>query len=279
MPARSGTEMSTMRRMGGSIPSPPRPGAPAGIRCARGGRAPHRGPGRPHADDRPGHRPGLREGLRTCAVADAFADAAALSLPDRRAIHLAALLRSVGCTSHAPENASMFGDDIAFEAALRVLDPGDPERFAAQMRTFGDWAGTERQPALARRFGEVAPAVGPQAAQAGCEVSHPGCRRLNLPPEGALAPAAASERCDGHGIPGGLAGEAISLPGRVVPLAEQAVIAHAAGGPAGAVAEVDRRAGGHLDPALAGLFAAHAEAALAPLDAWDPLAEVLAREP
>jgi hypothetical protein len=30
----------------------------------------------------------------------------------RRAVFHAALLRSVGCTAHAPENAAMFGDEL-----------------------------------------------------------------------------------------------------------------------------------------------------------------------
>jgi hypothetical protein len=36
-----------------------------------------------------------------------------------------ALLRSIGCTSHASENAADFGDDIEFQSALKELDLGD----------------------------------------------------------------------------------------------------------------------------------------------------------
>ena len=52
-----------------------------------------------------------------------------------------------------------------------------------------------------------------------------------------------------------------------------------AGRRAGAVAEVRRRAGGHLDPDLAARFVADADAVLAPLDTLDLLATVVAAEP
>ena len=222
---------------------------------------------------------GFEFGLHLCSVASAFAEALGLPLAERRTVHTAALLRAVGCTGHASENAAMFGDDIAFEATLRELDPGDPTVFAGQMRTFGAWAPPDRQPALARRFAEAAPEVGARAATAGCEVSSAVCARLGLPGPVAVALTEVYERWDGRGIPDGTAGEAISLPGRVVPLAEQAVLAHVRGGRVAALAEVARRAGGHLDPALCSAFAASADAVLAPLDAPDPLAEALDREP
>ena len=87
------------------------------------------------------------------------------------------------------------------------------------------------------------------------------------------------ERWDGLGIPDGKRGDQLTLLGRVVHVAEQAVFAHADGGIAGAVAEVRRRAGGHLDPDLAAVFVRDADALLAPLDAPDLLAAVVAADP
>src|SRR5713226_2544534 len=78
----------------------------------------------------------FEQGLRTFVAASAFAAALRLSVDQRRAVFHAALLRSIGCTSHAPENAAMFGDDVRFERALRELDPADQKTFAAR---FGDW--------------------------------------------------------------------------------------------------------------------------------------------
>jgi HD-GYP domain-containing protein (c-di-GMP phosphodiesterase class II)/DNA-binding CsgD family transcriptional regulator len=221
----------------------------------------------------------VEKGLRTCLVATAFAGALGLGTADRSAVFHAALLRAVGCTAVAPENAALFGDDTAFQAALKRLDPGDPAVFAGQLATFGDWAGPARQGALARRFVEVAGTEGPRAARAGCEVSRALGPRLHLPADAVAALDDVYERWDGLGIPAGRRGEQVSPVARVVHVAEQAVLAHAAGGRAAVGAEVARRAGGHLDPDLAARFAADADALLAQLDAPDLLAAVVAAEP
>jgi HD-GYP domain-containing protein (c-di-GMP phosphodiesterase class II)/DNA-binding CsgD family transcriptional regulator len=220
----------------------------------------------------------VEKGLRTCVVATAFGAALGLDEPDRLALFHASLLRSIGCTSYSPENAALFVDDRAFQAALKRLDPGDPAVFSAQLARFGDWAPT-RQRELAGRFAEIAATVGPRAAGTGCEVSRALGARLALPPAAVDALDDVYERWDGLGIPLGKRGEQLSLIGRVVHVAEQAVFAHADGGRAAAIAEVTRRAGGHLDPDLAAAFVEDADALLSGLDAPDLLAAVVAAEP
>ncbi len=117
----------------------------------------------------------FEKGLRTCAAASAFAEALGLGLPERRAVFHAALLRALGCTAHAPENAAMFGDDTAFQRALKELDPADPETLAA----FGNWD-PARQPQLLALLIEQTPTTGVYAAQSGCEVSAALGRRLGI---------------------------------------------------------------------------------------------------
>lgn len=226
----------------------------------------------------------FEKGLRTCAVAEALAAAVGLDDGDRRVVFQAALLRAVGCTSHASENAGHFGDDVAFQAALKVLDPGDPAVFGAQLRSFGRWAGEAAAPALAARFVEIAPAVGPVAGRSGCEVSRALGPRLGLEPAAVDALDEVYERWDGLGFPEGRSGDGLTLAARLLHAAEQAVLAHGAagGGPAGAVAavaEVRRRSGGHLDPDVAAALVTHADVVLAPLAATDVLAHVVAAEP
>ena len=220
----------------------------------------------------------FEKGLRTCLVATAFAGTLGLPAGERAVVHTAALLRSIGCTAHAPENAVHFDDDMAFQAALKRLDPGDPAVFGAQLGGFGAWAG-ERQLLLAQHFVEIAPSVGPSAARSGCEVSRALGGGLGLPPAVLDALDDVYERWDGMGIPDGRRGDGISLAGRIVHLAEQAVFAHAETGVPGAVAEVARRSGGHLDPDLAAAFTAAADEVLAVVDAPDLLAAVIAAEP
>ena len=218
----------------------------------------------------------FEKGLRTCAVATSFGQALGLEEGQRKALFQAALLRAVGCTSHAPENAMHFVDDVAFQAALKVLDPSDPEVFGRQLQAFGAWV-PERQAELAQLFGQIAPTVGPVAAATGCETSRALGPGLGLLPEAVDALDDVYERWDGHGIPLGRRGDELSLIGRVVHVAEQAVFAHANGGQVAALAEVRRRAGGHLDPDLVAAFGEHDH--LEVLAEPDLLAHVVASEP
>jgi hypothetical protein len=162
----------------------------------------------------------FEKGLRTCAVACAFGVAVGLEEAEQTALFQASLLRAVGCTSHASENAALFGDDTAFQAALKPMDPGDPVVFGAQLAGFGWWAGPAAQPGLARRFVEIAPLEGPRAAQAGCEVSRALGPRLGLAPAAVRALDDVFERWDGLGIPQGRSGDELSLIGRIVHVAE-----------------------------------------------------------
>jgi HD-GYP domain-containing protein (c-di-GMP phosphodiesterase class II) len=217
----------------------------------------------------------FEKGLRTCAVASAFADVLDVGPVERRAVFHAALLRAIGCTAHAPENAAMFLDDMMFQRAFKLLDPADPETFAAR---FGDWAGARQQELLALVI-EKTPTVGVYAARSGCEVSQALGARLGISGAAIAGLDQVYERWDGRGIPDGVAGERLTFVARVTHVAEQAVIAHAQAGEGGARRELARRAGGHLDPGLCAVFADHAEALLAVLGSEDMLAAVLAAEP
>lgn len=220
----------------------------------------------------------VEKGLRTCIVASAFAGCLDLSDTERTDVFLAALLRAIGCTANATQLAAHFGDDTAFQAAFKRLDPGDPQVFGTQLADFTRWAGS-RGPVLARHFLEIAPTEGPRATTASCEVSRALGQRLELPAGAIAALDDVYERWDGLGLPGGRRGEQISPAARIVHVAEQAVFAHAEGGVAAAIAEVRRRAGGHLDPELAAVFVSDARDILARLDEPDLLAAVMAAEP
>ncbi len=87
------------------------------------------------------------------------------------------------------------------------------------------------------------------------------------------------ERWDGRGLPDGLMGDQIYLVARVVHVAEQVVLAHFAGGAEAARREVERRAGGHLDPDMCAAFAQHCDDVFAALGAPDMLTAVLDVEP
>jgi HD-GYP domain-containing protein (c-di-GMP phosphodiesterase class II)/DNA-binding CsgD family transcriptional regulator len=217
----------------------------------------------------------FERGMRSCLVAERIAALCELGPGEHRAAFLAALVRAVGC-GHASENAALFGDDIAFERFLVTFDPSDPGLARAQLTAFGAAAGR----AAPARFAEVAPTVGPVAVSASCEVAIALGGQLGLPQAVLSAFEDVFERWDGRGLPRHRAGEEIDPTARIVAVAEQAAIAHAVGGVEAARAEIARRAGGHLDPALCDLFLAHAQDVLACVDApINLVAAVRAAEP
>jgi HD-GYP domain-containing protein (c-di-GMP phosphodiesterase class II) len=222
----------------------------------------------------------FEKGLRTCAVATAFGRELRLAQDDLTTVFHTALLRAIGCTSHASENAAMFGDDIAFQAWLKEVDFGDEDVLRAQMQHFAQWADESQRSRMVVHFIETAPTVGPRANAAACEVGRALGPKLGLPDAAVAALDNVYERWDGKGIPGALRGEDLPLASRVVHIAEQAVIVAAEGGSVDAmVAELRRRSGGHLDPDLVKDFVGATDAVLAPLRERDILAAVVAAEP
>src|SRR5881409_717723 len=63
--------------------------------------------------------------LRSCLLATALCREAGFGEELRRTVYWVALLRYVGCTGHAHEVASVFGDDIAILAQTLVMDAAD----------------------------------------------------------------------------------------------------------------------------------------------------------
>lgn len=220
----------------------------------------------------------FEKGLAVCLVADAVAGRLRLDEADRRVVFHAALLAAVGCTSRASENADAYFDDIAFQQAFHTLDPGDPAVFATQLGSFGAWA-PRAQPALARRYATEAPEGAPFAVRSVCEVSRALGPRLGLPEAAVLALTEVKERWDGLGAPDRLRGDRLSLAGRILHLAEQAVLAFRGRDRAASLAELRRRAGGHLDPDLVDVFAADPDAVWGVLDQPDLLTAVVSAEP
>jgi HD-GYP domain-containing protein (c-di-GMP phosphodiesterase class II)/DNA-binding CsgD family transcriptional regulator len=215
------------------------------------------------------------KGLRTCVAAVAIARQAGLDDDGTRVVLQTALLRALGCTAFASENAWHFGDDLAFQRDLHTLDPSDPESFAH----FGEWAGSARAAELRAHFLAIAATVGPQAGQASCEASRDLGTRLRLQAEAIAALDQVAERWDGTGFPGVARGESLTLAARILHVAEQAVLACQTGGAAAALGVLGRRSGGQFDPSLVAMVIGDPDALLAALAVDDPLAVALEAEP
>src|SRR5690348_16933174 len=62
----------------------------------------------------------LEHGLRTCLLATRLAERAGLDESARRDVYYASLLRSIGCTSEAHEQSTLFGNEIAARTELNL---------------------------------------------------------------------------------------------------------------------------------------------------------------
>lgn len=186
--------------------------------------------------------------LRVCLLAVRIARELGVDSPaDLADVYFLALLRSIACTSFAPEQAELAGgDDIAERRRLAEADSTP----APQAMYLAHWD-------VGRRFAE----------------------RLDLGPAVLEGIGQVWERFDGHGQPHGIGGDALPPASRIVHAAGVAEAPLRELGPAEAVSFLRRRSGGQLDPAVVAAFetVATRSAPIAQLGAaWD---EVLAAEP
>jgi HD domain len=169
-------------------------------------------------------------------------------------VYYSALLRHLGCTATAHEEAWLVGDELAVRPAAERADFGSPREAVALLLQTGTGTGLDRVRYLARAL--RAGKEGDQAIlTAVCEVGARLAERLGLGAGVRDGLYQSFERWDGKGTPKGLAAEGICLPARLAEVAHQAVIFDRLGGPEAAVAVVRRRAGGWFDPGLAETFA------------------------
>src|SRR5581483_265435 len=68
----------------------------------------------------------LESQLRSCLLASWMADAAGLDDERRATVYWVAMLRFIGCTGHAHEVSTLFGDEIAIRGQTLIHDSGNP---------------------------------------------------------------------------------------------------------------------------------------------------------
>ena len=68
----------------------------------------------------------LESQLRSCLLASWMAEAAGLDEETRATVYWVALLRFIGCTGHAHEVSTLFGDEIAIRGQTLLHDSGNP---------------------------------------------------------------------------------------------------------------------------------------------------------
>ncbi len=228
-----------------------------------------------------GHGRPSEDAMRACLLATRLADRLGLAAKDRSGVYYTSLLRYVGCTAYAHEEAALFGGgEIAARTAVSTLDLANP-REALSFWFSGiatDRFPMQRARLIAMGLPRARKAVKDMAA-ANCEVGAGMARRLGLEEAIQQALLQVYERWDGKGEPRGLAGEELALPLRIAQVATQAVIFDGLGGPRAALNMVHQRSGTALDPAVSAVFLQHGPALLAELAECDAWETVVAAEP
>ncbi len=195
---------------------------------------------------------------RSCLIGMRIADGLGLDDDIRSSLFYALLLKDAGCSSNAAKVSALFGaDDAVVKSSRRWTDTSSTSQALLHtLRTVGPRGSVLAQ---ARHVGAVV-----RSGQAGarslielrCERGAAVARAIGLGEVAACAIIHVDEHWDGRGYPSGLSGEEISLPGRVLCLAQTAEVFWQRGGPAAACEIARRRRGTWFDPTLVDLLVA-----------------------
>ena len=210
-------------------------------------------------------------------------EVAGLDVHQRRSVYHQALLRYIGCNADTHLLASAFGDEIALRQDLARIDIGNQSEIVetfvrAFTRLFADAPPAELAEAVQKSLAEALQVSVPILA-GHCEVAQRIAERIGLSEEIRKNLGQLYERWDGHGLPCGLKGDAVTLPVRMVTLAQDAIILSEAHGLETMAKTIAKRRGGAYDAELVDLFLADAGRLLEGLDGPVDRETILALEP
>jgi HD-GYP domain-containing protein (c-di-GMP phosphodiesterase class II) len=222
----------------------------------------------------------LESQLRSCLLASWMCEAAGLDEELRATVYWVALLRFIGCTGHAHEVSTLFGDEIAIRGQTLVHDSGNP---AEVMRDIVAFATAGRDPEerdeIVRKIQDTIREWAFHNFSSGCEVADVLVERLDFGPNVREALRCTFECWNGNGHPNHVKGEAIPLPMRIVHVSHDMEAIGRLFSPERALEAAHERRGETYDPAVADVFLAHGRGWFDWLAATEPWDAVLALEP
>ncbi|HEY0416276.1 MAG TPA: HD domain-containing phosphohydrolase [Gaiellaceae bacterium] len=222
----------------------------------------------------------LESQLRSCLLATWMCEAAGLDDEVRETVYWVALLRYLGCTGHAHEVATVFGDEIAIRAQTLVHDAANPAEVMRDVVAFATAGHSEsEQGEIVAMLQEKAHEWAVHNFSSGCEVADMFVQRLDFDPRVREALAFTFERWNGKGFPNHAQGEAIPLAMRIVHVSHDMEAIGRLFSPEQALEAARDRRDRTYDPALADLFVAHGGGWFERLQGTDPWDAVLALEP
>ncbi len=222
----------------------------------------------------------LESQLRSCLLARWICDQAGVDDGVRDTTYWVALLRYVGCTGHAHEVATVFGDEIAIRAQTLVHDAANPAEVMRDVMAYATAGHTpDEQEQIVKMIQETAREWAVYNFSSGCEVADMLVERLDFGPEVRASLRFTFERWNGNGYPSHAKGEDIPLPMRIVHLSHDMEAIARLFSPADAIQAARDRRDSTYDPALADLFITHGQTWLDRLGETEPWDAVLALEP
>ncbi|HEX4997796.1 MAG TPA: HD domain-containing phosphohydrolase [Terriglobia bacterium] len=222
----------------------------------------------------------LESQFRSCLLATWFSHEAGFDSGLCHDVYWVALLRYLGCTGHAHEVATLFGDEIAIRAQTLVHDAANPEEVIRDVITFATAGrGPEESGQIIKMIHEGAHAWAVHNFASGCEVTDMLLNRIDFGAGVREALRFTFERWNGNGFPTHAKGEAIPLAMRLVHLThDMEAICRLKSPEAALQAAADRR-GRTYDPALVDIFLKHGADWFHKLKHAEPWSAVLALEP
>jgi HD domain len=144
----------------------------------------------------------LESQLRSCLLASWMCETAGFDSEVREDAYWVALLRYVGCTGHAHEVATVFGDEIAIRAQTLVHDAADPTEVMGDVVAFATAGRSEdERDEIIRMLQETAHEWAVHNFASGCEVADMLVQRLEFASGVREALAYTFERWNGKGFP------------------------------------------------------------------------------
>jgi HD-GYP domain-containing protein (c-di-GMP phosphodiesterase class II) len=205
-----------------------------------------------------------------------------MGLDDEKASHAyyTTMLRYVGCTAPMPEYAASMGvADTDMRPRGDMTDMTNPKEAFSLLFSLGGGLPAWRRPAVWAGVMLRGRSAAPAGVRSDCEVAARMARRFRLHENVATALYQTFERWDGHGLPNGMAKEAIALPARLANVAFAAVMFHDAGGRESAVDALRRWTGRSLDPEITASFLQRSDELLATVESEDCWLDALTCEP
>src|SRR4051794_20322779 len=222
----------------------------------------------------------LESQLRSCLLATWISDAGGFDDDVRDTTYWVALLRYVGCTGHAHEVATVFGDEIKIRAQTLVHDAGNPAEVMRDVMAFATAGRTpQERDEIVKMIQETAKEWAVYNFSSGCEVGDMLVQRLDFGDGVREALRFTFERWNGKGYPDHASGTDIPLPMRIVHLSHDMEAIGRLFSPERALEAARERRDSTYDPASANLFLAHGDEWLARLRELEPWDAVLELEP